>query len=425
MIKKLYNKVLEKHEYHKLRKHPSGYGISLFDSIHFVPKDHWSHVADDRLFMQLPYLQVMEVTAPPNMHMRYALVYDGKDPIAACYFQVIELTGESLGTMVHPEEKDKCAKAFSDSIKKLLKKHSGKVSVRLLICGNAFASGVHGFAYVPGADLAKAYHGLADAIYRVRRGDKLHGQVAAVLVKDFYNEDTKHSKELEKFDYSSFLVEPNMIIELDKKWKCFDDYLAAMTSKYRKRAKAIIKKSQTVVRKELSYEEILENRKRIMELYDAVHLKAKFRLASLTIDYFADMKRMLPDNFTLTAYYVDGKMAAFRTTFIDGHSTEAHFVGLDYKINPQHDIYFNMLYDYAKEGIERGVSKVYLGRTASEIKSTLGAKAYDLTCYVRHRNPLSNRIIRPFIDYLKPSEWIPRNPFKDEKEEVEVVEASQ
>ena len=58
--------------------------------------------------------------------------------------------------------------------------------------------------------------------------------------------------------------------------------------------------------------------------------------------------------------------------------------------------------------------QVYLGRTAAEMKSTVGAVAHDLVCYIRHRNGLSNQVIRPFIDYLKPSDWTPRNPFKEE-----------
>ena len=57
--------------------------------------------------------------------------------------------------------------------------------------------------------------------------------------------------------------------------------------------------------------------------------------------------------------------------------------------------------------------KLILGRTASEIKSTIGAEAVELKCYIRHHNPLSNRIIKPFVEYLKPAAWIPRNPFKE------------
>lgn len=421
MIKKIVSKVKKSQENHKLRKTPSGYGLSLFDSIHYVPGEHWSRVTKDNLFMQQPYLSVMESNPPVNMHFRYALVYDGKEPIAACYFQLIDLSAASLGTLVDPEKESSSAKTFKDNVKDLVKRNAGKVSVRILICGNAFASGEHGFVCAPGVDRSKAFHGLADAIYRVRRANKLHGQVAAVLIKDFSASSLEGSKELEKYDYYGFSVEPAMILDLSKEWRTFDDYLNAMSSKYRRRAKAVIRKGETIERRSFSYEDIIANKEEIEKLYDAVHLKAKFRLASLTMDYFAGMQKDVPGNFAFTAYYIGDKMVGFRTTFIDDHSTEAHFIGLDYKLNRQFDIYQNILYDYVKESFEHGVHRVYLGRTASEIKSTLGAQAHDLTCYVRHRNTVSNKLIKPFIEYLKPSDWIQRNPFKDEKEKEEVV----
>ena len=125
------------------------------------------------------------------------------------------------------------------------------------------------------------------------------------------------------------------------------------------------------------------------------------------------MKKVLGDKFNFTAYYHDQKLIGFKTTFILEHEIEAHFIGLDYSINKELDLYQNILYDYVKEAIENSSKKLLLGRTASEIKSTVWAEALELTCYIRHRNPLSNRIIKPFVDYLKPSEWIPRNPFKE------------
>jgi predicted N-acyltransferase len=421
MIRKLVRKVKESKENHRLRKAPSGYGLSLFDSIHYTPADHWSKVTKDSFFMQHAYLSAMESNPPTNMHFRYALVYDGKEPIAACYFQLIDLSAESLGTLVDPEKENRGAKTFKENVKDLLKKNAGKVSVRILICGNAFASGEHGFICAKGVDKAKAFHGLADAIYRVRRANKLHGQVAAVLIKDFYDPGLKSSRELEKYDYYGFSVEPAMILDLDKKWKTFDEYLNAMSSKYRRRAKAVIRKGEAIERRALCYEDIIRSRKKIEKLYDAVHYKAKFRLASLTMDYFAVMQKELPGNYSFTAYYLGDKMVGFRTTFIDDHSVEAHFIGIDYKVNREYDIYQNILYDYVKEAYERDVHRVYLGRTASEMKSTLGAVAHNLTCYVRHRNTISNKLIKPFIEYLEPSQWIQRNPFKDEKEEAPVA----
>jgi len=125
------------------------------------------------------------------------------------------------------------------------------------------------------------------------------------------------------------------------------------------------------------------------------------------------MKKVLGEKFNFVGYYHEQKLIGFRSTFILENEIEAHFVGLNYSINKELELYQNILYDYVKDSLDKKAKHLFLGRTAAEIKSTLGAEAIELTCYIRHRNPLSNRIIKPFVDFLKPSEWIPRNPFKE------------
>jgi len=44
----------------------------------------------------------------------------------------------------------------------------------------------------------------------------------------------------------------------------------------------------------------------------------------------------------------------------------------------------------------------------------MGAKAHQLTCYVQPQNTVSKLICKPFIKFLEPKEWTPRNPFKEE-----------
>jgi len=43
-----------------------------------------------------------------------------------------------------------------------------------------------------------------------------------------------------------------------------------------------------------------------------------------------------------------------------------------------------MLNDYVRSGIKLGVKDINLGRTTSEIKSTLGAMPEYLCCYTKH-----------------------------------------
>ena len=136
-------------------------------------------------------------------------------------------------------------------------------------------------------------------------------------------------------------------------------------------------------------------------------------MASLSANYFAEMKKVMNDEFNFIAYFNKDELIGFRTSFIHKVSIEAHFIGLNYIVNKEFELYQNMLYDFVNEAIDNDFNKLILGRTASEIKSTIGAQAYELICYIRHRNPFSNQLIKPFVDSIKTIEWVARNPFKE------------
>lgn len=394
----------------KLTKTSSGFGISIFDSIDFVNPIHWNNVLNsENLFLTIPYLQAMEEAPPLNMRFRYAIMYQGKKPAAIAYFQIVHLTAESV-IPVDPENKKN--NRLKNNLKKFLIEKSENISTMILICGNAFVSGENGFHYHKDVDTREAFKALADALYRIRKGEKLNGEITTVMLKDFYDHTTSYSDIFKAFKYRNFKVEPAMLLDIDSKWTDFEKYMQSLASKYRSRVKSIQKKGNSLVRKDLDWKEIKDHAARIEELYNFVHLKAGFRLASFIQDYFWQMKKSLPGHYTLTAYFLDEKMVGFRTTFKDKQFTEAHFIGLDYSVNREHEVYQNILYDYVREAIDLKVKQLHLGRTASEIKSTLGAKAHDLTCYVRRSNPVENKIMKPFTRLIKPSEWEPRNPFK-------------
>ncbi len=403
-----------------VRKKSSGFSFAVYDAVSMVNAAHWNSILKfGSEFLHLNYLSALEKERPESMRFHYAIIYEADKPVAIAYFQVIDFSSENFSSLIETgSEEFQCF--ITNYIKKHVTSHilrtADKINMRLLICGNAFISGEHGFTTIKEIDKTLAFDALADVIYRISRAEKLRGKIAAVLVKDFYKETIKYSKELEEFKYHDFLVEPNMIVDID--WNTFDEYLNAMSKKYRHRAKGIVKKGLAIERKIFSAEEIKANAKQIEKLYNNVHLKAKFRMASLSASYFAEMKNTLNDKFNFVGYYYNNKLVGFKTTYILKQDVEAHFIGLDYEVNKELEVYQNILYDYLKEAIDNNAKHLYLGRTASEIKSTVGAKAYELRCYIRHRNPLSNRIIKPFIDYLKPTDWVPRNPFKEEKEGV-------
>ena len=363
-------------------------------------------------FLQPDYLVCLEENSDKKINFHYVIIYDRERPVAIAYFQVMDLSIANFGSSVN--RKKNCDIFLSEYIKRqfknYLKKTASKLKFRLLICGNAFISGENSISYIENINTTQLFNALNKAIKKISEIEKTNGKIAAIMIKDFYNASFNNFRELEEFKYKDFFVEPNMIIKIH--WKSFAEYLNSMNKKYRSRAKNIIKKGQEIERKNLSTDEIKNQSEAIFGLYQQVRTKAKFKMGDLTINYFSSMKSALGDNFLFTAYYKKNQMIGFKTAFINKTKIEAHFIGIDYDVNQQFELYQNMLYDYVGEAIELNVTSLSLGRTASEIKSAIGAEAQELTCYIRHRNSLSNSMLSYLLHYLKPADWVPRKPFK-------------
>jgi predicted transcriptional regulator len=71
------------------------------------------------------------------------------------------------------------------------------------------------------------------------------------------------------------------------------------------------------------------------------------------------------------------------------------------------------LYDYIQIAIEKNLKTINFGRTASEIKSSVGATPQDLTVYLRHKKSITNRILKLFLQRVQPTAFQQKFPFKN------------
>jgi hypothetical protein len=87
-------------------------------------------------------------------------------------------------------------------------------------------------------------------------------------------------------------------------------------------------------------------------------------------------------------------------------------VGIDYEFNKSHSIYSSMLYEYVRLGIQMRKKWVMFGRTAGEIKTTIGAFPVRLSCCIRHPGKISNLLLNWLFAYVKPNAFPVRQPWK-------------
>ncbi|WP_299438602.1 hypothetical protein [uncultured Aquimarina sp.] len=375
---------------------------SIFNSANDVPSIDWNSINNkNNLFLTLDYLNTLEDTLSETIGFRYILFYDQNGPVGIAVNQLIKFNTEDLKFQEFP-----CR--ISDAIKNTFMK---SMDVRVLVCGNLFSCGEHGFLYSDKISAKEAFENLSDALKEIRKTEKTD-KPSFILLKEFWPTSFDQSDYIINQKFREFRIDVNMVLQVQSNWNNFDDYLGSMKTKFRTRAKKVFKKSSDLLVKDFTSEDIDQYKEAIDTLYLSVLDNADFKIGKLDAVTFRNLKKTLQSSFVFKAYFLDTKLVGFTTSFILNNVVEANHIGIDYAYNKSHDIYQRMLYDYVDLAIEKKVDELRLGRTAEIIKSCVGAKPVEMKLYVRHGNSISNKLLKPLVEFISPSEYEVRNPFK-------------
>lgn len=383
---------------HQERHRPSGFGFALADSIDYLDAGAWQAVtAGGSVFLSAPYLRALEAAGPSNLHPRYALIFRGPQPVAAVAAQVVRV----VPAQVPRSPSRRAAAASLDALEQ-----------SILVCGNVLSWGFHGVAFAAGEDAAALWPAVADALYRIRRADRLFGQSGLILVKDLPPELVASSAALSRFSYRPMDTEPNMVLDLDPSWRSLDDYLASLTTQYRRKARKI---GQDVAAAGCSVEplEDVEGEAAVLHgLYLQVHQQQRLRLVTLRPEFLPALAAAFGDTFRCTVIRREGQILGFVTTLRDGDTAVGYYIGFDRDANATVPLYFRLLQAVVEDALRLGCTRVSLGRTALEPKARLGARPVPLQVWLRHRIPAINLVVRNLLQAVPHDEAPERNPFK-------------
>jgi predicted N-acyltransferase len=360
-------------------------------------------------FLCLDYLSALEEAHDEGLEVRMAIFFRGKTPVGIAAFQIAHfMTSE-----------DAYSNVFLRKLNALARCIRGKHIHNILISGNAFATGEHGFTFSDDVSMdviAKSLRGAMDAIAKLEQAKGR--RICAMVTKDFYPGLEPVAESLEKYRFKRFQVDHNMVMPVLPEWQSFNDYLETLNTKFRTKAKATLKRSAALEVRSASAEDINEHAAVLQQLYENVYEKADFRLGKLNVRTLAGLRARIPGQFSVNLYFLEGKLVGFMSAMRCGQVLEAHVIGIDYEVNRDHGVYQRMLYDYVALAIELRCTRIVYGRTAAEIKSTVGAFPVNLTCSIKHRRSISNALLRLIIQYVVPSEYPQRQPFKAEVQEA-------
>ena len=391
----------------------NGFQFRIYYAIHDVP-EMWDELVPGNEFLRRRYLRVLEQHPPRGMRFTYVIFYDEEQPIGIAYFQISHFRPDRSIKEVDSQDKYPCIiRAFARHLKTFVAK---KFDHNLLVCGNLLLTGEHGFHFTEGKiDRELQFRLLEECIRKVHSIWEDRGlYIDGIFIKDIEPRHLPQTRVLSDKKYRRFTFHPNMVLTIREDWKSFDDYLAALSSKYRVRAKRAYKAAKDLVRKDLDLSYIRNNNQRLYQLYLSVMDNASFNMVVLNEHYLPALKEAYGDQFRLTGYFLGDELVGFCSTLQNGEELEAHFLGFEAGCNRKCQLYLNILYDILRQGIELGCKKVVYARTAMEIKSSVGAEPVDMLCYIKAAHSLTNKVLPHLLEYLRPpDDWVQRRPFRE------------
>ena len=403
----------ERKKERKRLRGPADLYYAIADSIGMLDASSWQELATQSgFFMSIKYLAALEQVLPTNLSARYALIFNGhgedRELVAAVYMQIADI---SLA-QARPEKDLAAENKWTNSIDQLAQ----RAKQRVLVCGNLLSYGQHGIAFAKDVDAKLAWHGVVEVLYRVRQAEKLAGKTHFVMIKDLHEPYIAQAAHLENLSYRYVETEPNMVLSLDASWKNYDDYLASLASKYRANVKnGVLKPMDEAACTVETLADLSTVQEEIFALYKAVQINADFRPFELLPEYFSVLQNVAGERFRCSVVKRNNVMLGFLISVADGDTSIAYHIGFDRLAAGDLPIYLRLLHAGIADAIAMGCKQISYGRTALEPKASLGAKPQTFGIFVRHRQPVLNKLMKRLLLGIEHDDAPERNPFKKAK----------
>lgn len=213
-----------------------------------------------------------------------------------------------------------------------------------------------------------------------------------------------------------FQAEPFMLLKIQPEWKNAEGYKQSMHSKYRVRVNKALQCSRHLTSDWLNGNELTENQIESMsELLSAT-------LANKTLALPPDLKGLIKgfcreygNDYKTVFCSKNGEIMGFLSAVRTGNRVFAMHIGYRAEHAREWHLYQRLMLDLIEKCIDTGVCEIQLGRTATEIKSTLGAEPQENSIVIFTKSILLRLILKGYKRFFfKPKTYILRRPFREQ-----------
>ena len=367
------------------------YSFRLFNSIEHVDLTEWQRVrsaCDGSIVMDPRFIVAVESSFKQVDKFWYVVVYDeGGVPVA--------FTSVSAMTM---DLVDFADPGLARIIRLMPLLFSRLRHLRLLICGLPIGTGLH--------TLGLAQRSASPQILAVLDGIfcdlATEAKADAIICKEFGTGDLQWTEPLLELGYRRIPTPPMHFFK-----PVFDDfaqYCAALRRRYRRQIERSRRKLMhpglelTVL---TDPDEILRAyTPEVHALYHQMADRAAIKMEVLPIEFLHQMTLRLNGHVELVAIRKDGRMVAFGWCLHDQSSYYTMYAGLDYQLNEQFDLYFNLVYASLDRALQKRVAIIAFGMGADAFKARIGCYSEPLYLFVKGRGRLMSFIVRAAGHFL-------------------------
>src|SRR6516164_7051905 len=275
---------------------------------------------------------------------------------------------------------------------------------RTLMVGCAAGEG-----HLDGSELAQATTAelLAGSLRRVAR----ELNCVMVVLKEF---PAKYRAPLQHLQRAGFTRVPSMpMTTLGIEYRSFEDYVDKTLSprtrgKVRRKLRAAERAKPAITMSVV--EDVSAIIDEIYPLYLGVYDRSPLQFEKLTKEFLCEIGKRMPDKARFFIWRQEQKIIAFGLCTVQGDTICHEYVGFDYSVAFELNLYYRVFHDIIEWAIANGCKRFYSGSLNYDPKWHLRQSLYPIDLYVRHTSGPVNALFRKLLPLLEPTRSDPILP---------------
>lgn len=361
------------------------YSYQIFDSIERLDRTEWRRVkasSDAAIFADLRFIAALEASMSEVARFWYIIVYDEDGVPVACTIastmtiDIAHLSDRRLARMIRH------IPLLSSRFRK----------VKLLIAGLPVGTGHNTLMLTQRSASVRVIPVLDKVIHDLA----IEIGADAIAYKEFGERDLAWITPLLDLGYYRIPTPPTYFFKPD--FESFSQYCDALKSHYRRQINRSRRKlseggldSVTLI----DPQDILQAyTPEVHRLYVEMGSRAAIKFEVLSIEFLHQLALRLKGQVELLAIRKGARIVAFGWCIHDRSSYHAMYAGLDYELNREFDLYFNLMYAMLDRALTRGVSTIAVGLGGDAFKTKIGCFSEPLYVFAKGRGPLMSFIVR-------------------------------